>query len=146
MTAPACKAPKVVNLHPMQRWDKEWDEWVEEPGLRKWDPKLVEQEKGKDGEGPRPKPKSKGPGAKRGEKRKKINDIAPQEAELPGESGDPVVSQYPLKQKLNAKAIVIALQETEKRDRRIGPALSLTGEIVTVSGPAFSPHIAINQY
>lgn len=75
----------------MQRWDKEWDEWVEEPGLRKWDQQLVDLEKSKEAEGSAPKSKSKGPGAKRAEKRRKINDIAPQEAELPGESGDPVV-------------------------------------------------------
>lgn len=75
----------------MQRWDKEWDEWVEEPGLRKYDTTLVEQEKDKEAEAGPPKGKAKGPGAKRAEKRRKVNDIAPQEAELPGESGDPVV-------------------------------------------------------
>ena len=68
---------------------------MEEPGLRKYDTNLVEQEKGKETETGPPKAKSKGPGGKRAEKRRKINDIAPQEAELPGESGDPVVG-FPL--------------------------------------------------
>jgi len=79
------------------RWDKEWDEWVEESGLRKWDPKIVESEKGAPGDG-KPggaKGKQKGapPGAKRGEKRRKVADIAPPTAELPRETGkEPAVS------------------------------------------------------
>ena len=52
----------------------------------------MEQQKSKETESGPPKARSKGPGAKRAEKRRKINDIASQEAELPGESGDPVVS------------------------------------------------------
>lgn len=80
----------------MQRWDKEWDEWVEEPGLKKWDAELVEQEKSREPEGAAPKGRGKSAGAKRAEKRRRINDIAPQEAELPGESGNPVVLPFSL--------------------------------------------------
>ena len=65
---------------------------MEEPGLRKWDARLVEEEKSREPDEPAGKGKAKGAGAKRAEKRRKTNDIAPQEADLPGESGDPVVS------------------------------------------------------
>jgi len=73
---------------------------VEESGLRKWDPKIVESEKGAPGDG-KPggaKGKQKGapPGAKRGEKRRKVADIAPPTAELPRETGkEPAVIPHP---------------------------------------------------
>lgn len=70
-------------------WSKQWDEWVEAPGLRKFDPKLVEGEDDKEGDGPGAKRKASG--LKRPEKRRKMNDISQQDAELPGEAGDPAV-------------------------------------------------------
>ena len=67
---------------------------MEAPGLQKWDPKLVVGGEGpteKEGEPAEAGPKRKPGTNKRPEKRRKVNDIGQQDAELPGEAGDPVV-------------------------------------------------------
>ena len=70
---------------------------MEAPGLQKWDPKLVVGGEGtteKESETPGVGPKRKPGINKRPEKRRKVNDIGQQDAELPGEAGDPVVGIF----------------------------------------------------
>lgn len=76
----------------MQGWNKQWDEWVEAPGLQKFDAKLVGGGDEKEGEGGAGQKRKGGGGRKPGEKRRKVNDIVHQDLELPGEAGDPAVS------------------------------------------------------
>ena len=71
-----------------QGWNKKWDEWVEAPGLVKYDPKLVDGGESKDEEGGGKKKSQPG---KRPEKRRKLNDIGAPDAELPGEDAEPAV-------------------------------------------------------
>ena len=58
----------------MQGWNKKWDEWVEAPGLAKWNPALVKPEQMLNG-----KAGGKGVGAQPGKKRRldELNDESP---------------------------------------------------------------------
>ena len=57
----------------MQGWNKKWDEWVEAPGLAKWNPALVKPEQMLNG-----KAGGKGVGGQPGKKRRldELNDEA----------------------------------------------------------------------
>ena len=93
----------------VQGWSKEWDEWVEAPGLHKIDPATNKALPAPAGtEQPRdstPAAANEGPGgekrpasaaatgtAKRPEKKRKANDIAPQGVTPPAEEDEQAVS------------------------------------------------------